>query len=806
MLRRVLVDNLQQITVEDFNNFGLFPQQTFDATIGDLGPAAAFAGFNVVQSGTAEITVAAGRLYSSDGRVFYNTTEGGEVIDLLPHLPVVTRKYVAIAAWGTEVETETEPRSFLTDAVTRTTVARVTATESRRHANLGAVPGLESPDPPIPAVAANYLAIAYVLLDPTGIISITMVEANRTQSIRLHTARLNEMDAWRARTGTQIDTMRTDIAALAAQIGGLAPLDFALRIAVDVARVKEVLNLPSAYTSWGADHFLTLDDSDAPDPANNYSGHPDWLCRVDEGIRPANAAERDAQFGLFNPLDPLVRTQANFVLPEYNQISRLEVLGFDSELSISQFPHQTITWELMAKTRTRIRWGTAFYVCSNGVWWFAPSGADWTTSVTSRGEGWNTATGGGIGGNTPNTDLIYDPTRNILTRPANPALNRPEETFQILDVQDNPNHTILRLAQFWVDEIVDSYYWRQVVTNEGLNGSVISQTFLNSQGGWLTSVDIFFSRISAAGAVHCLICETDPSGSPLFNRVIGRSTLEPEWLRKYPAFTRFEFIPTYLAKGQRYAIVLQTPGNHFVCLVHGNKFAQGSLFQSTDGTWSMGDLQKDMTFRLNFAQFINTRVAVQLISLELQNGIAAIDLNYDSLRPPGTSVEFEIQHQGYWKPLGYYASNPLTALPALLPLRAVLTGTTDEMPGFGVGVASRALTSRPRDDFKHVSTARTMPAPVKTVFIELRLEAWRGVTGGHSCTCQLLYGALYGTAANPAITTDTVDPNDPTCLIRKLTFTFATPISAYKIRIIGQTGNVIAWYHVAERVDVALAT
>src|SRR4029077_16462794 len=147
------------------------------------------------------------------------------------------------------------------------------------------------------------------------------------------------------------------------------------------------------------------------------------------------------------------------------------------ELSISQYQYQNINWELCTKTRTRIRWGTAFYVCQNGAWWFAPSGSDWmTSSATERGAGY-------WGGYSVNTDLIYDPVRNILTRG--------NETFQILDVQDNPGHTLLRLVQFWVDEIVDSYYWRQIVTIEGLNGSVISQTFLNSQGGWLTSVDIF---------------------------------------------------------------------------------------------------------------------------------------------------------------------------------------------------------------------------------------------------------------------------------------------------------------------------
>ena len=199
------------------------------------------------------------------------------------------------------------------------------------------------------------------------------------------------------------------------------------------------------------------------------------------------------------------------------------------------------------------------------MWWFAPSGRDWVTSIGETGQHCN---GGGY---TPNTDLIYDPIRNILTRG--------NETFQILDVQDNPNHTILRLAQFWVDEIVDSYYWRQVVTIEGLNGSVISQTFLNSQGGWLTSVEMFFTRISTTGDVHCLICECDGQGAPNFKKAIGRSTIAADLLRTPPYHTRINFLPTYLGKGQRYAVVLQTPGNHFVALVHNNKFAQGTLFR-----------------------------------------------------------------------------------------------------------------------------------------------------------------------------------------------------------------------------------
>ena len=310
-------------------------------------------------------------------------------------------------------------------------------------------------------------------------------------------------------------------------------------------------------------------------------------------------------------------------------------------------------------------------------------------------------------------------------------------------MQDNPNHTVLRLVQFWVDEIIDSYYWRQIVTIEGLSGSVISQTFLNSQGGWLTSIDLFFSRVAATGDVHCIICECNSAGAPDFERAIARSTKPADLLRTPPNHTKFDFIPTYLAKGQRFAIVLQTAGNHFINLVHNNKFAQGTLFSSSDSAWSVGDLAKDMTFRLNFAKFRSNRVTAQLASLELNGGIAAMDLNYDSTRPPGTTIQFEVQVNGTWMPLAYYNyGNPLVALPPLLPFRVTLIGTTDEMPGIGVAANSRSLTSRPRSDFRHISTARATPGPVTTVYVDFRLESWRGPPY-HTFIPRLLTGAGY---------------------------------------------------------------
>ena len=784
MERKVNIQDWQKVTVEDFNNFGLFPRASFDHLVWDtIIPDMAFTGFTTVQTAPAVVTVGNGRLYHN-GLVFYNDNEGGSSIDLLSVLPVVTRRYVAIVVWGQEIQTDTEPRTFLTDPVTRATVARVVSTESRRWANVSTVAGGEGPDPQLPPVATNTLAVAYILLDTTGIVSITMVEENRAPNLRDLDSRMNENDAWRARTSSRLDTLATDIAALQARLNGTASMKFTMTIATDLARVKEKVDLPDNYTAWGADHFLTDDESDVL--------HVDYLAKVEEGVRNGDAAVRDSQMGLLNPMDSAVFNQSNFILPAYDQAGRIEVLGNDSEISISQYQYQTISWELCSKTRTRIRWGTPFVVCANGVWWFAPRGHDWQS-------GFNPNPGRHTGGYTPNTDLIYDPLRNILTRGS--------ETFQILDVMDNPGHTVLRLVQFWVDEIVDSYYWRQVVTVEGLSGSVISQTFLNSQGGWLTSVDLFFTRVATTGDVHVLICECNESGAPDFERAIARSTIAADLLRSPPYHTRVGILPTYLAKGNRYAIVLQTPGNHFVSLVHNNKFAQGTLFHSTDGAWSVGDLNKDMAMRLNFAKFKANRCTVQLLSLELTEGIAAIDLNFDSTRPPGTSINFEVQHNGVWMPLGYYDTNPLVNLPPLLPFRVVFVGTTDEMPGIGVASNSRSLTTRPRRDFRHISTARTMPSPVNTVYCDFRLEGWRGV-GYHIFEPRLLTGAGYTAVRVPSLVEDLPDPDDPTVLLRRCTWNLAalggTAISAYKIRMEGDTQNVLSCFLVGERIDIGV--
>ena len=124
-----------------------------------------------------------------------------------------------------------------------------------------------------------------------------------------------------------------------------------------------------------------------------------------------------------------------------------------------------------------------------------------------------------------------------------------------------------------------------------------------------------------------------------------------------------------------------------------------------------------------------------------------------------------------------------------------------------ITVAAGAYTWRPRPDFRHISTIQNLPAPVNVVFVDIRLEQWRGEPY-QECHVRLLTGSPgYATVVYPTFQDDTTDPRDAMAVVRRLTFEFAEDeeIDSFRIRIEGTTDNVLATYHVAERVQVSVS-
>lgn len=753
MERRVVIHPNQQITDTDLNNMGEFARTSIDHVVQDgISALRKFAGFPVVQTGPLEVTVGEGRYYNQ-GAVFYRDDDGGVVLSLADYIPAVTKRIVSIVVWGNLAETAVQPRTFLVDAETGQTEAEAVATESRRHAEINLVPGTENANPLPPALDANVIAIAHVTLTPSGIAEIEMVDINRLPSVQGNHQRLNENDAWRLQTGTMLDTMRTDIANLGARVVGTVRAEELVPMGMDIARLKELMDLSDDLSAYGADHFLDLEETDAE--------NPDLLAHIEEGIRFAFAQERVANIQLLNPLEDRVRKTGEVTLPAWTPDARISITGRDGEIPITQYQIQSVETRQLTRSRERVRYGPYQTVCTNAHWW--------------KSGRYDIATG---------------------------LFHRDGEVYEVQNekgrLEANGLTHWVRVRQIFVDKYEEAY-WDRIVNTETINGAVIGQTFLNSQDGWLTEVDLFFTQVAGSGAVNVLITDTN-AGAPDVNQVIAHVTVDQGDLKTWPEATTVSIPPTYLKKGKRYAVLLITQGAHMVAYVQGNKFAQGSLFYSTDGAWFQGDLLRDISMVIKFAEFSTPRVEVQIQPFELANGIANIDILSESFTPEGTELIWEVQVNGVWRPIQYYEENILVGLPALLPARIVFVGTTDLMPCITLGAASTVRTWRARTDFKHISTERTIGTDVDLIEVRLRLEAWD--SGHHTVVCKLLTGATFNTEVEPESFEDRTT-DDPEAIERRFFFELDTPVQSYKIQIEGTTDNALLTYHVAERVDMA---
>lgn len=745
----------QKITSGDQNNLGLFARASLDHVVNDaVDPGKKFTGFPVTQSGPLEITVGAGRFYGN-GRVFYRDDAGGVVLQLADYIPLVTKRIVTVAVWGQEVMTAVEPRTFLEDATTRATYAESVATESRRHAEINLVTGLEAVEPQPAALDANVLAVAYVTLSPAGIVSIVAVESNRLSSVAANTTKINGLESWRNLAGARLDTLASDLAGLNARTRGMVTRNTFNEVAADVARLKDIADLPSDLSSYGADHFLDMSGSD--------DTHPDWLARVEEGIRFPAAQQRVAQLAILNQFDANVKIVGGLLLPKYGEVARIAVSGNDAEFSLSQYSYQTIQIEELTRTRTRVRYGQTYLYCTNSAWW--------------RSGQYNQAQG---------------------------TFARAGETYEVIEWIPGVYgpQSAARVRQYWVDTWEESYTEARTVT-ESVSGSISSQTFLNSQDGWLTKVRLPFTRVATTGDVHILITETT-GGAPDLNRVIARVTVEAEDLRVLPLKTDVPIGPVHLTAG-RYAVVWVTPGNHFMALVSGNKYLEGSFFQCTDGAWFQGDLTRDVPLELLFAEFLAPRIEVQMQPISLENGIANIDFLTEAIVPAGTEIHYEVQINSVWKRIGT-DQNLLNGLPALLPFRIVFLGTTDIQPAIALGAPSTVTTWRPRTDFKHVSDTIELAEECDTIEIRVQVEWWDD--DRHEVDCKLLTGGTFATETSSTSVEERLLPDlNGAQNRREYRFRFepVAPIDTFKILIKGETNNALVTFHVSERVYMGWA-
>jgi hypothetical protein len=369
------------------------------------------------------------------------------------------------------------------------------------------------------------------------------------------------------------------------------------------------------------------------------------------------------------------------------------------------------------------------------------------------------------------------------------------------------NHKFIRVTQFWLDTYEEPY-WDAVKSTATLNGQQIAQTFLNSQDGWLSQIGLYFSRKAMNGDVNILVCET-AYGMPDLGRVISRTVLSAAGIQiggtaqnaALPALveTTVPVVPTFLRSGRRYAIVLVTTGDHYIAMTNtDNGIVQGTFFVSTDGAFFAGNLVSDMKMRLYFAKFDAPRVVVELNPLQLAGGILDIDILNEGITPPACRTDFEVQVNGAWVPLDAPPNGPnLSSLPAILPLRAVLTGTSDLMPGFGL-TASQVTVSRNKTAFTWVGTKRTLGSPTTSVKVIIDLQGYDEVK--HDCTVTLLTGSTLAGTETADVVEDQIQ-SDGT--LRRTCVFNMTSQTQYAVKIAGATTTAAETFHVAEMIEYA---
>lgn len=749
MEKQVLFRDRQELQAQDFNNEQDFAALSLAHVVADAITAERMVtGLQVGKKSATELEIAPGRLWDGSTGKIYAMPEA-QVASVFSQLPLIDQKYLALCVIGQEQETDLQVRDFLIDLQTGQTQPQNVAMQRARVAVVHSEVGLESPTPQKPSAPTGYTLIAHVLLDTTGIVSIETAQVSMLPRLFEVSVLLNSIERWKRGAEPRISTLASDVAGLYEAIAGLANRDMIKELAGDVSHLKELLHIPDTYSSYGADYLLDSDESDVT--------NPDYYARAEEGIRFPFAAQNETALELFNPFETSVKNHTGFVLPAYDDVPRLTTSGYAGELALSQYQFQTHTMRQGTITRRRDRYGPTRTICTNS-------------------QEWRSGT--------------YDPATHIFK-------NKNGDTWEVApeDVPHlNEPHYIMRQQQHWVDSY-DEAYWYVDSTTTTLNGAQIAQTMLNSQNGWLTKIGLFFTKKATDGVVYLHLCETQ-LGLPDVKRCVGSVQLNPSDIKSYPEETTLTFPrPVFLEAGKRYALVITTGGDHKLAIVAGENYTQGTLFYSLDGDYFQGDFTKDLQMKLYFAAFRNPRTVVELKPLQLAGGIADIDILAQTYVPPSTQLTYEYQKDGVWYPIDAVTQDsPLLGLPAMVHLRAVFIGSSDLMPGLGLET-SRALVSRQATTFRHISTARTTPAPTRNIEVQARLEYFN--TNKHGLTCNLI---VNGATVAPA---STVMKEEPGGLRKTFTFSLATATSSYKIQFDGTTTAPLEVFHVASRTDIA---
>lgn len=754
----------QQVTFADYQRFATAPRDMLDMLISAaIETGQAYSGGTVTRTATTKVTVATPLYVFKLGALYSRMDDNGIELDFLAQLPTAgNKRIVAIVAQGAEASDEVEERDFFVRTLpdgTDEVEAQPTATILWRKVEVSAVYGAAAPDPARPAVDAALTVLAWVTLTSSEVsAAIEQNTVDRVVPLNVAVERLGDVEDFAARTGPVIDGMKADIATLYANSKNVMDRASMRYIMEQLARVTEKSGVAQTAAYSRTDFYL--------EPSKSDTANVNYLAKVEEGIRFDDANKDTTNIVLSNPGDTTFVVHANgLLLPKYDTVPLISVWGKDNEVALSNAGSQTINMVQRTVSRSRLRVGDIFTVCSNSQYW-QTGRVDW----------------------------------------AKMTFEQAGETFNVVGItQDAPNHYWYRLQKVWIDNYEETYWTQQTVT-ASYTGNIAAETFKAPRTAWCVGVNLGFSRLDSAGDLRLMLAQVNDSAAPDVGNVLATVNVPVANLKLWPAKTTITIPPTLLEAGKRYAWIVVTAGNHWLAITEGNKYAGGSYFTSTDGAWFQGDISRDIALEVLIAQFQAPRLVVNLENWNLDGGVAGLDLLLTKIEPDEPIV-FEVKKSGgSWVPLtatGIPAGNVFAGLPAALDARMVLSGTTDLMPGIFVGgtpapmLPSKVTKRRPRTTATHITTVETTPSTVTSVDWIVYLESFDAVH--HTCTAKLLRGAGYTTEVSPAATVDETLPDGS--IKRRFTFT-GLSLTQYKLKTVLGTDSALLPFHVAEATTI----
>ncbi|WP_099863698.1 hypothetical protein [Pararhizobium haloflavum] len=750
MNKRVDFSNAEIASPEDLSSIGIFAMDGDELIHGAaLGWPAHWSRITVAEL-TSDVVQLSPGAYHKEGAVY--TNEAPIEVNLQSYKPPVSgdERWVALILRGSAV-TSNATRAFETSEEPLTESVPVNQSTPKYHSldmSVVVQTGPIAPPPALrPTVAENDCCVAFVRLTTSGIAEIVSNSGARVKTVYELDGRLTAVEQAIEVVVETTATIQTDMANLAAKFKLIPDPRIFRQITRDVSITRQLLNFPEEARNYYFDQGLLRDFWDFA-----YVGAD---MRVLEGIRFPYENQRETQLRLLNPASSDIDIYDNtLVLPAYTERRRIENKLGSLRKDIANTVHTITTATQHQTTHTSIRYGETINVCENTVGW---------QSIGGRKAGEIFAVGGQEFVSKGKTDNPWNQTATAQNGHSQFAAQRViRDTF-------TSTYTTYHTEQF------------------GLSGAVYGQTFVCSQIMVATSLELYFTRVGSEGDVLLCICEITPSGAPDYSSVIAKVN-KPQGDLQVNAWNKFAIPPTLLEQGKRYGFFTVTTGNHQLAATGENAFPGGTMFVSSDGIWSQGDIREDISFRLNAARFEASRTVVPFENLQLTGGMSELRMVYQGWEPDFTRLVWEVKAEGQseWVPMDEREDNPLANLPANVQLRAVFVGTEDVAPSIILDTNALSITGRMKHNMEAVSQELDFGFATDELQIVMNVDAYQAIN--HDFTPSLI---IDGSVVAATSVSETVDPEKPSRSTFVANFTLGAAASACRLKVDGHTNSQI---------------